>query len=80
MSAWIAAARTQSGWLLFGFILFVQGLGSAVAEALWENSFGVAAMLRGSGFPGWSDYVIGALGAAALAVGLQRARRGVTHA
>lgn len=52
--------------LVLGVVLFVQGFGSAVAEALWQTSFGVAGLLRAAGAPKWADLVIGALGVALL--------------
>ncbi|MGA4843604.1 hypothetical protein [Streptomyces sp. G45] len=52
--------------LLLGVILFVQGFGSAVTEAGWDTSFGVTALLREAGAPGWCDLAIGAVGAALL--------------
>ncbi|MEU7528182.1 hypothetical protein AB0A74_20810 [Saccharothrix sp. NPDC042600] len=61
-------------WVLGG-VLFVQGFGSAVTEALWHTSFGVSALLRAAGAPPWSDFVVGALGVALLAWALVRTRR-----
>ncbi|MCQ8771202.1 hypothetical protein [Streptomyces telluris] len=60
----------QSSWQrtrrLLGVILFVQGFGSALTEALWNTSFGVAGLLRGAGLPQWTDLVVGAVGAILL--------------
>ncbi|MFE0045594.1 hypothetical protein [Streptomyces albireticuli] len=56
----------RTRWLL-GVILFVQGFGSALTEALWSTSFGVAGLLRGAGLPRWTDLAVGALGAVLLA-------------
>ncbi|WP_067571850.1 hypothetical protein [Nocardia acidivorans] len=68
MSEWVTAARAQSGWWIAGLILFVQGFGSALTEALWQHSFGVAAVLRAAGVPEWADWVIGVLGCTLLIV------------
>ncbi|KUF14571.1 hypothetical protein [Streptomyces silvensis] len=58
--------------LLFGAILFVQGFGSAVTDSGWGVSFGVAALLREAGMPGWGDLVIGGTGCVFLALGAWR--------
>lgn len=52
-------------WLL-GAILFVQGFGSALSQALWSTSFGVASLLRAAGLPQWTDLAVGAVGALLL--------------
>ncbi|MFK4064432.1 hypothetical protein [Streptomyces sp. NPDC029674] len=52
---------------LFGVILLVQGFGSAITESAWDTSFGVSAVLRKAGAPGWTDLVVGAAGCALLA-------------
>ncbi|MEV0258516.1 hypothetical protein AB0H82_30175 [Streptomyces sp. NPDC050732] len=60
--------KSPAGLLaLFGFILVVQGFGSAITEAGWDSSFGVSALLREAGAPGWTDLVVGAVGCALLA-------------
>lgn len=74
MSEWITAARAQSGWWIAGLILFVQGFGSALTDALWQHSFGVAALLRTAGLPAWTDWVLGAVGFALLIVAGLRTR------
>ncbi|ARZ71773.1 hypothetical protein M1P56_13015 [Streptomyces sp. HU2014] len=62
--------HTPSGWQrtrwLLGAILFVQGFGSALTEALWSTGFGVAGILRGAGLPQWTDLAVGAVGAVLL--------------
>ncbi|MEV0375508.1 hypothetical protein AB0I10_38130 [Streptomyces sp. NPDC050636] len=58
-------SRQRASWLL-GAILFVQGFGSALSEALWNTSFGVAGLLRGAGLPQWTDLALGAAGAVLL--------------
>ncbi|MFI1252483.1 hypothetical protein ACH4U6_01580 [Streptomyces netropsis] len=62
--------HSHSGWRrtrwLLGAILFVQGFGSALTEALWSTSFGMAGLLRGAGLPQWSDLAVGAIGAVLL--------------
>ncbi|MFI9048218.1 hypothetical protein [Streptomyces sp. NPDC053427] len=55
----------RARWLL-GALLFVQGFGSALTEALWSTSFGVAGLFRGVGLPQWTDLAVGAVGAALL--------------
>ncbi|SHF91033.1 hypothetical protein [Streptoalloteichus hindustanus] len=57
---------------VLGVVLVVQGFGSAVTEALWQNSFGASALLRAAGAPGWSDFVVGALGVVLLGCALVR--------
>lgn len=73
------ARKDDSGWqnarFLLGAVLFVQGFGSAVTEAWWDTSFGVAGLLRAAGLAPWTDLVVGVAGAALLAWAL--ARRGV---
>ncbi|RKT52814.1 hypothetical protein [Saccharothrix australiensis] len=61
-------AERRGGTAIFwvGVVLFVQGFGSAITEALWRTSFGVSALLRSAGVPAWSDFAVGALGAALL--------------
>lgn len=59
--------KSSAGLLaLFGFILLVQGFGSAITEAGWDSSFGVSALLRKAGAPGWTDLVVGVVGCALL--------------
>ncbi|EFL34840.1 predicted protein [Streptomyces viridochromogenes DSM 40736] len=66
---------TSSGqgllWL-FGTILAVQGFGSAVTEAGWNTSFGVAGLLRAAHVPAWGTLLVGCAGAALLAVAARR--------
>ncbi|MFD6276942.1 hypothetical protein ACFWFI_15400 [Streptomyces sp. NPDC060209] len=47
---------------LFGAVLVIQGFGSAVTEAGWDTSFGVAALLRAADTPEWTTLVIGSVG------------------
>ncbi|MGP3988387.1 hypothetical protein [Streptomyces sp. 3N207] len=54
--------------LLFGTILVVQGFGSAVTEAGWDTSFGVAGLLRAAHLPEWATLLVGFAGTALLAV------------
>ncbi|MFI6502938.1 hypothetical protein [Nonomuraea typhae] len=61
-------------WLV-GVLFAVQGFGSAITEARWGTSFGVAALLRAAGVPGWADLVIGAIGGLALLAALYRTVR-----
>lgn len=65
----------QSARWVFGSILFIQGFGSALTEAVWQSSFGVAGLLRAAGMPGWTDLVVGAVGAGLLAWALVQHRR-----
>lgn len=74
MSGWLTAVRAQSGWWIAGLILFVQGFGSALTEALWEHSFGVAGLLRAVGIPEWADWVVGLLGFVLLIIAGLRSR------
>ncbi|MEU7578956.1 hypothetical protein AB0B50_15290 [Streptomyces sp. NPDC041068] len=60
--------KSSEGLLaLFGFILVVQGFGSAVTESGWNTSFGVSALLREAGAPAWTDLAVGAVGCVLLA-------------
>ncbi|MGP3976203.1 hypothetical protein ACTWQF_19805 [Streptomyces sp. 8N114] len=58
--------------LLFGTILVVQGFGSAITEAGWDTSFGVAGLLRAADLPEWATLLVGFAGAALLAVVARR--------
>ncbi|MFI9384474.1 hypothetical protein [Kutzneria sp. NPDC052558] len=49
-----------------GLILFVQGIGSAITDAVWHSSFGVAGLLRAAGAPEWTELTVGGVGAALL--------------
>ncbi|GLZ75404.1 hypothetical protein Afil01_02110 [Actinorhabdospora filicis] len=55
--------------VVIGLLLTAQGFGSALTEALWDHSFGVAGILRKTGLPGWTDYVVGVAGLALIAWG-----------
>ncbi|MFJ8462415.1 hypothetical protein [Streptomyces swartbergensis] len=63
-------SHTTSGqgllWL-FGAILAIQGFGSAITEAGWNTSFGVAGLLRAAHVPEWGTLLVGCAGAALLA-------------
>ncbi|WP_247746013.1 hypothetical protein [Streptomyces oryzae] len=58
--------------LLFSAILVVQGFGSAITEAGWDTSFGVAGLLRAAQLPGWTTLLVGAVGVGLLAVAARR--------
>ncbi|GAA4056527.1 hypothetical protein [Actinomadura miaoliensis] len=62
----------QSARWILGTVLFVQGFGSAVTQALADTSFGVAGLLRAAGLPQWTDLVVGAAGLALLVWALVR--------
>ncbi|GHD09536.1 hypothetical protein GCM10010313_30420 [Streptomyces violarus] len=66
---------TSSGqgllWL-FGAILTVQGFGSAITEAAWNTSFGVAGLLQAAHVPEWGTLLVGCAGAALLATAARR--------
>lgn len=64
----------QSALWLIGVVLLVQGFGSAVTEAVWSTSFGVAGLLRAASLPGWTDLVVGGLGAGLLITAIVRSR------
>lgn len=66
--------KSSAGGLLalFGFILVVQGFGSAITESGWDTGFGVSALLREANAPAWTDLVVGALGCVLLAVAARR--------
>ncbi|MGR6918744.1 hypothetical protein ACU635_31235 [[Actinomadura] parvosata] len=57
----------QSARWILGILLLVQGFGSAIAEALWDTSFGVAGLLRAAGLPRGTGLLLGAAGAVLLA-------------
>lgn len=64
----------QSARWVIGLVLFVQGFGSAITESLWHTGFGVAALLRSTGLPQWTDLLLGAAGAGLLVWATARAR------
>jgi hypothetical protein len=57
---------------LFGAILAIQGFGSAITEAGWNTSFGVAGLLRAANVPEWGTLLVGCAGAALLATAARR--------
>ncbi|MET9362328.1 hypothetical protein ABZX93_15605 [Streptomyces sp. NPDC006632] len=57
---------------LFGAILVIQGFGSAITEAGWGTSFGVAGLLRAARVPEWGTLLVGFAGAALLAAAARR--------
>ncbi|MFJ9179602.1 PEP-CTERM sorting domain-containing protein [Streptomyces sp. NPDC102360] len=61
---------------LFGAILVVQGFGSAVTEAGWDTSFGVAALMRAAHVPEWATLLVGLAGLALLGMAARRRRAG----
>ncbi|SDI42129.1 hypothetical protein SAMN05421505_15019 [Sinosporangium album] len=61
-------------WLA-GALFTVQGFGSAITEAHWGTSFGVAGILRAVGVPDWADLVLGTAGAVFLLIAAYRAVR-----
>ncbi|MGW2327739.1 hypothetical protein ACWC5C_18465 [Streptomyces sp. NPDC001700] len=69
--------RTDSGsgqgllWL-FGAILVIQGFGSAITEAGWDTSFGVAGLLRAAHLPEWVTLLVGFAGVALLGMAARR--------
>lgn len=67
--------KTSSGqgllWL-FGAILSIQGFGSAITEAGWNTSFGVAGLLRAAHVPEWATLLVGCGGVALLATAARR--------
>jgi hypothetical protein len=71
-----STSDTPSGqgllWL-FGAILSGQGFGSAITEAGWNTSFGVAGLLRAADVPeGGTTLLVGCAGAALLATAARR--------
>ncbi|MDQ1016264.1 hypothetical protein [Streptomyces afghaniensis] len=68
-------SETTSGqgllWL-FGAILSIQGFGSAITEAGWNTSFGVAGLLRAAHVPAWATLLVGCAGTALLATAARR--------
>ncbi|MER7185504.1 hypothetical protein ABT404_39605 [Streptomyces hyaluromycini] len=57
---------------LFGAILVIQGFGSAVTEAGWGTSFGVAGLLRAARMPEWVTLLVGFAGMALLGMAARR--------
>ncbi|MFJ9123143.1 hypothetical protein ACIRJS_03560 [Streptomyces sp. NPDC102340] len=57
---------------LFGAILVVQGFGSAITEAGWDTSFGVAGLMRAVHMPTWTTLLVGLAGLALLAMAARR--------
>lgn len=65
--------NTGQGLLwLFGAILAIQGFGSAITEAGWNTSFGVAGLLRAAHVPEWGSLLVGCGGAVLLATAARR--------
>ncbi|MFJ4980817.1 hypothetical protein ACIP6X_36850 [Streptomyces coeruleorubidus] len=64
--------RGQGLLWLFGVILSIQGFGSAITEAGWNTSFGVAGLLRAADVPEWGTLLVGCAGAALLATAARR--------
>lgn len=69
------AGSAQSLLWLFGAILTIQGFGSAVTEAGWNTSFGVAGLLRAAHIPEWGTLLVGCAGVALLATAARRHAR-----
>ncbi|MFC4471356.1 hypothetical protein ACFPH6_43890 [Streptomyces xiangluensis] len=59
---------------LFGAVLAIQGFGSAITEAGWDTSFGVAGILRAAHVPEWGTFLVGLAGVALLVVAAHRHR------
>jgi hypothetical protein len=82
MTKQLKKPRGDSGqgllWL-FGALLVVQGFGSAVTEAGWDTSFGVAGLMRAADMPVWTTLLVGLAGVVLLGVAARRhhARRRV---
>ncbi|MFJ8946045.1 hypothetical protein ACIRG4_22885 [Streptomyces sp. NPDC102395] len=57
---------------LFGAILVIQGFGSAITEARWDTSFGVAGLLRAAHVPEWGTLLVGFAGVGLLAAAARR--------
>ncbi|MFC9128252.1 hypothetical protein ACFT4A_15550 [Streptomyces sp. NPDC057099] len=57
---------------LFGAILVIQGFGSAITEAGWDTSFGVAGLLRAAHMPEWTTLLVGVAGLALLGTAARR--------
>ncbi|MEV0615403.1 hypothetical protein AB0I81_18945 [Nonomuraea sp. NPDC050404] len=66
---------TDKALWLAGALFTVQGFGSAITEAQWGTSFGVAGLLRAVGVPGWADLALGTVGAMFLLIAAYRAVR-----
>ncbi|MGI5350129.1 hypothetical protein ACQEU8_18380 [Streptomyces sp. CA-250714] len=67
-----ANSSGQGLLLLFGAILVIQGFGSAITEAGWDTSFGVAGLLRAAHLPEWVTLLVGVAGTALLATAARR--------
>ncbi|MFB9523672.1 hypothetical protein [Streptomyces cremeus] len=84
MAKQLKRSNSSSGegllWL-FGTILVVQGFGSAITEAGWNTSFGVAGLLRAAHMPEWTTLLIGFAGVVLLgtAARAHHARRRANH-
>ncbi len=59
------AGGVEALWDFLG-VLAIQGFGSAITEAGWDTSFGVAGLLRAAQVPEWGTLLIGLAGAALL--------------
>lgn len=60
------SAAQNTLWII-GAIFAVQGIGSAITEAVWHSSFGVSGILIHYGVPTWSSWIIGGIGVVTLA-------------
>ncbi|MFJ4876969.1 hypothetical protein ACIP93_17365 [Streptomyces sp. NPDC088745] len=84
MAKQLKRSKSSSGegllWL-FGTILVVQGFGSAITEAGWNTSFGVAGLLRAAHMPEWTTLLIGFAGVVLLGMAARahHARRRANH-
>ncbi|MFE0733895.1 hypothetical protein [Streptomyces sp. NPDC058855] len=68
-----SGSGTGQGLLwLFGAILVVQGFGSALTEAGWDTSFGVAGLMRAAHMPVWTTLLVGLAGVVLLGVAARR--------
>jgi hypothetical protein len=57
---------------LFGAILVIQGFGSAITEAGWDTSFGVAGLMRAAHMPEWTTLLVGFAGLVLLGMAARR--------
>ncbi|MFH9575627.1 hypothetical protein ACH4MG_34450 [Streptomyces sp. NPDC017454] len=57
---------------LFGAILVIQGFGSAITEAGWDTSFGIAGLMQAAHMPEWTTLLVGFAGLTLLAMAARR--------
>jgi len=59
---------------IIGFVVLVQGFGSAVAKGFWDSNWGLLALAeRWVAVPAWLGVVVGVVGLVLVLAGMRRA-------